>query len=78
MNGNNIDQRSVLKDNDEELSEIVGLLNCSEDSIMEKNKNNYEINGKNNNKSGAQGQNKLITTTRDNFKQTTILSGYPP
>jgi hypothetical protein len=45
----------VLKDNDEELSEIVGLLNCSEDSIMEKNKNNKEINGKNINKSGAQG-----------------------
>jgi len=68
----------VLKDNDEELSEIVGLLNCSEDSIMEKNKNNLGINGKNINKNGAHGSNKLITTTRDNFKQTTNISGYPP
>lgn len=75
MNGNNnLSQRSVLKDNDEELSEIVGLLNCSEDSIIEKKKNNQEINAKNR---GA-GSNKLITTAIDNHKQTTNIPSYPP
>lgn len=82
MNGNNINnicERNILRDNDEELSEIIGLLNHSEDSIYLKDKNNRNEDTCKNSKNINSNNNKnvisnpRITPTIDNCKQPTNI-----